>query len=114
MGGYMEVREADMATVATSEVPEAEAEGKIKAIYDDIKDTLRVPTVSPVFRVLATEPDYLQLAWSALKPNVQTAFFEARADDLRRMAVDAASAWGGPPAAGDAPGAADAIRVFHY
>jgi hypothetical protein len=102
-----------MATAAP-EVPEAEAEGKIKGIYDEIKETLRAPTVSLVFRVLATEPDYLQLAWKALKPNVQTAFFEARADELRRMAVDAVATWGGAPAIGDAPEVADAIRVFHY
>lgn len=74
--------------VAPAEVPESQAEGKIKATYDDVKETLRLPYVPDLFRSLAVHPNYLQLAWTALKPNAQTIFFERQSDRLRRTAAD--------------------------
>jgi hypothetical protein len=99
---------------ATMEVPEAEAEGKIKDAYADIKATFRVPIVPALFRSLAVYPDYLLMAWRVLKPNAQTVFFESAADRLRRTAVEAV----GQTRAGSAsPVDADlrgATRVLHY
>jgi hypothetical protein len=98
---------------AVTEVPEAEAEGKIKIVYDDIKSTLRTPVVGLAFRALAVYPDYLQVAWIALKPNVQTVFFEMRADKLRSLAAGALQR-GAAPAAPGIPGPAQAVyEVFH-
>lgn len=97
---------------APTEVSEAQAEGVVKTIYGEIKDTFRVPVVNLVFRVLATHPDYLQLAWTALQPNVQTVFFEQRADAVRRLAAETMSAMGRPPAPSDE--ALATLRVFHY
>ena len=96
------------------EVSEAEAQGKIKDTFEDIKATLRVPYVSSVFRELAVCPDYLLMAWRALKPNAQTVFFERSADEIRSRAAEAVSIsestlW--PPRDADAK---RIIRVFHY
>lgn len=76
---------------APAEVPEGQAEGKIKATYDDVKETLRVPYVPELIRALAVYPNYLQLAWMALKPNAQTVYFERQSDALRRTAADLTS-----------------------
>lgn len=99
---------------AVREVPEAEATGKIKDVYDDIKVTLRIPVVGLQFRALAVNADYLQVAWIALKPNVQTVFFEACADQLRAFAVRSLPA----QVVADAPSAPEAARaaldIFHY
>jgi len=69
------------------ELSEEDATGKLKSIYDEIKMGLRVPSVPRLFRLLAAEyPDYLQVAWSSLKPNVRTVFFEERVNDIRGFA----------------------------
>lgn len=96
-----------------TEVAEADAQGAIKIVYDDIKSTLRVPMVNLVFRVLATYPDYLQLAWRQLKPNLGTVYFETQADSLRSQAVQHVTALGTGPAV-DTADIADVVRVFHY
>lgn len=87
----------------------------IKRVYGDITSALRVPIVDLVFRVLATYPDYLQLAWRQIQPNVQTVYFERRADTIRAAAVEGVTAIAGsaPPALPD-PAIADVLRVFHY
>lgn len=76
---------------APAEVPESEAEGKTKATYEDIKQTLRLPYVPDLMRALAPYPNYFQLAWMALKPNAQTVFFERQSDILRRTAANLTS-----------------------
>ncbi len=94
-----------------AEVPESEAAGKIKGVYDDIKSTLRTPVVGSLFRALAVYPDYLQVAWIGLKPNVQTVFFETRTDQLRAFAVQSLPLTSAPPA----PEAAlQSLDVFRY
>ena len=69
------------------EVTESEAQGKIKAVYEDINSTFGTLSVPLVFRQLATCPDYLEVAWRMLKPNAQTVFFETSADEVRRRAT---------------------------
>jgi hypothetical protein len=97
---------------AVAEIPEAEAEGKLKSVYEDIKGTLRVPAVSPVFLALATCPNYLIAAWTVLKPNAQTVFFEHQADVVRRTAVGGVAGLGRPPAADER--LAPLVRALHY
>lgn len=65
------------------EVSESGAEGKIKAVFEDIKATLAMPTVGSVFRRLAGWPWYLQLSWRNLKPNAETAYFHRSAAETR-------------------------------
>jgi AhpD family alkylhydroperoxidase len=48
-------------------VPEERATGKVAAVYDDIKKTKNLPAVPNFWRVLATNPDHLELVWTRLK-----------------------------------------------
>jgi uncharacterized peroxidase-related enzyme len=48
-------------------VPEDKATGKVAAIYADIKKTKNLQAVPNFWRVLATNPDHLELIWTRLK-----------------------------------------------
>ena len=48
-------------------VPEATATGKVAAVYADIKRTKKIDRVPNLWRVLATNPDHLELVWTRLK-----------------------------------------------
>lgn len=64
-----------------------DAEGRVAQIYDDTRDTLRVPFVNQLFRMLANEPLLLDEAWSSLRPLLRSQRFEALADQLRAIAL---------------------------
>jgi AhpD family alkylhydroperoxidase len=56
------------ARVATiTPIPEEAATGKVAEVYADIKRTKLLATVPNFWRVLATNPDQLELVWSRLK-----------------------------------------------
>lgn len=48
-------------------VEESEAAGKVAAIFADIKATKQIDFVPNFWKVLATNPDHLELVWSRLK-----------------------------------------------
>jgi AhpD family alkylhydroperoxidase len=48
-------------------VSEAAATGKVAAVYADIKKTKGLDAVPNFWRVLATNPDHLELVWTRLK-----------------------------------------------
>ena len=48
-------------------VAEEGATGKVAAIYDDIRKTKGLDRVPNFWRVLATNPDHLELVWTRLK-----------------------------------------------
>ena len=50
-----------------SPVSEEAATGKVAAVYADIKKTKDIATVPNLWRVLATNPDHLELVWTRLK-----------------------------------------------
>jgi AhpD family alkylhydroperoxidase len=54
-----------IATVAP--IAEADAKGKVAEIYADIKQTKNINFVPNLWRVLATNPDHLELVWTRLK-----------------------------------------------
>ncbi len=54
-----------VATVAP--VSEEAATGKVAAVFADIKATKNIAFVPNLWRVLATNPDHLELVWSRLK-----------------------------------------------
>lgn len=57
--------ESRIATVRP--VAEEEATGKVAAIYRDIKETKKLAAVTNFWRVLATNPDHLEMVWTRLK-----------------------------------------------
>ena len=48
-------------------VDEAAATGKVAEIFADIKATKNIPFVPNFWRVLATNPDHLEMVWTRLK-----------------------------------------------
>jgi hypothetical protein len=60
---------------------------RLKPVYEDIQTSLRVPIVNKIFRSLANYPEYLEQAWSEIRPLIVTTEFEKSADALRRQAL---------------------------
>ena len=50
------------------ELPEAEASGNAREIYEEIKSLCGVPMVALIYRHLATIPGALEWAWALLRP----------------------------------------------
>lgn len=48
-------------------VPEDEAVGKVKVIYDEIKSQHKIDFVPNLYKVMAPNPDYLEANWSKVK-----------------------------------------------
>jgi len=48
-------------------VSEAEATGKVATVFADIKTTKKIDFVPNLWRVLATNPDHLEVVWNHLK-----------------------------------------------
>ena len=44
-------------------IPEEEATGKVKALYDEIKADLGTDFVPNLYRAMASNPDYLEANW---------------------------------------------------
>ena len=65
-------------------ITEAEADGEIARIYDDIRRTLAVPVVNLIWRRLAVIPGGLDWAWSGLKPLYASGAIQAAAQALRQ------------------------------
>ncbi|MBI4494202.1 MAG: hypothetical protein HY690_15545 [Chloroflexi bacterium] len=70
------------------EVAEADAPPRVRQVYRALRDTLRVPYVDTLWQVLANYPEYLELAWRELEPNLGTHTAERIADALRARAVE--------------------------
>lgn len=76
-------------------VADDEATGKVRAIYDDIKQTKGIDFVPNFWRVLATNPDQLELIWSRLKALMhpeavgRTSPLDARTREIIAVAVSA-------------------------
>lgn len=76
-----------VATVAP--VPEDGATGKVADIYADIKRTKGIPAVPNFWRVLATNPDHLEMVWTQLKAlmHPEAAGRRARLDPTTREII---------------------------
>jgi uncharacterized peroxidase-related enzyme len=70
-------------------VEESEATGKVAAIFADIKATKGIDFVPNLWRVLATNPDHLELLWSRLKAimHPEAVGRESRLDPLTREII---------------------------
>lgn len=54
-----------MATIRM--VPEEEATGKVKDLYEEIKHTLGISFVPNLYKVMAAKPGYLEANWNKVK-----------------------------------------------
>lgn len=48
-------------------IPEEEATGKVKEIYDEIKSQLGIDFVPNLYRVMASKPGYLEANWNRVR-----------------------------------------------
>lgn len=48
-------------------IPEEEATGKVKEIYQDIKSNLGLDFVPNLYKVMASKPGYLEANWNKVK-----------------------------------------------
>lgn len=64
-------------------VSETEARGETARIFAELKETLGIPHVSMVFRVLASLPRFFPLFWKAARPMLQTGEFFSTAEHIR-------------------------------
>ena len=53
-------------------ISEADATGKAKSIYNDIKATLGIDFVPNMYRAMAVKPDFLEANWNKVKTVMQT------------------------------------------
>jgi AhpD family alkylhydroperoxidase len=79
----------DIAVATVRPVSEEEATGKVAAIYQDIKDTKGIRSVPNFWRVLATNPDHLEMIWTRLKALMHPEAMgrQARLDPLTREII---------------------------
>jgi alkylhydroperoxidase/carboxymuconolactone decarboxylase family protein YurZ len=52
-------------------ISEAEATGKARSIYEDIKATLGLDFVPNMYRAMAVKPDFLEANWNKVKTVMQ-------------------------------------------
>ena len=88
------------------ELPEQEAGGEIKAIYQEIRSCCRVPMVALIYRHLATHDGLLEWSWRVLAPAMRSGALSAAAREaaaqplgiaLQPLALSEASALGLAP-----------------
>ncbi len=48
-------------------IPEEEATGRVKEIYDDIKSRMGIDFVPNLYKVMASKPGYLEANWNKVK-----------------------------------------------
>jgi hypothetical protein len=70
-------------------VEEHHAIGALSQIYADIKDTLQLPFVNSDYKAMARWPSYLDQAWGALKPCIETRAYQAARQEIHSQALAA-------------------------
>lgn len=70
-------------------VDDAAATGKVRAVFDDIKETKGIDSVPNFWRVLATAPDLLEETWTRLKRVMGPGRLDLRTKEMIALAVSA-------------------------
>lgn len=73
-------------------VPEYQAKGELKEVYEDLKKELGVPWVGVITQALAYYEPFFKEAWRQLKPSVKTNLFENRCNQIRLESWNGVSA----------------------
>lgn len=71
-------------------VEEDGGEERIRALFDDIRETLGLSRVNSLYRTLALWPDYLEPVWGGLKPITQRDAYREAGDRLRALSRELA------------------------
>lgn len=68
-------------------VEEHHAAGTLSQVYADIKQTLQLPFINSDYKAMARWPSYLEQAWGALKPCIDTPAYQAGRFDINAHAL---------------------------
>ena len=65
-----------------AEIAELDATGQTREIYDDFNSSIGLPTITLIYRHMATTPGCLEWAWALLRPNFVSGTFAREAEHL--------------------------------
>lgn len=68
-------------------VSEAEATGKVKNVFEDIKATKEIDFIPNFWRALANNPDHLEATWQKLKVVMQPGKLDQLTKEIIALAV---------------------------
>jgi AhpD family alkylhydroperoxidase len=68
-------------------VDENTKDPKVRAIFQDIKETKQIERVPNIWRALATNPDHLELCWTRLKAIMKPGKVDALTKEMIALAV---------------------------
>jgi len=68
-------------------IQESEAEGKVKEIYDEIKNTRQITEVPNFWKMLSNDPNELDRTWSSLKEIMKKGALDPLTKELIYVAV---------------------------
>jgi uncharacterized peroxidase-related enzyme len=68
-------------------VSEAEATGKVKAVYDDIKATKKIDFVPNFWKALSVNPEHLEAVWQKLKVVMKPGKLDPLTKEIIALAV---------------------------
>ena len=68
-------------------ITEQEATGKVKAIFEDIKNTKGIDFIPNIWRALATCPDHLEVTWQRLKTIMRPGKLDLLTKEIIALAV---------------------------
>ncbi len=68
-------------------VSEAEATGKVKAVYDDIKATKKIDFVPNFWKALSVNPGHLEAVWQKLKVVMKPGKLDPLTKEIIALAV---------------------------
>lgn len=71
-------------------MPESEAAGRVKEIFEEIRSTLGLPFVPQLFRALGYRPQQLEAVWAQIKGLFGGGVLDVRTKGLAALAVAAA------------------------
>ena len=60
---------------------------KVRAVFEDIKDTEKIDRVPNIWRALATHPEHLELCWSRLKAIMRPGKIDLLTKEIIALAV---------------------------
>ena len=68
-------------------IEDAEATGKVREVFDDIKKTKEIDFVPDIWRALANNPDHLEQTWTKLKPIMRPGKIDLLTKEIIALAV---------------------------
>lgn len=75
--------------VRFSLVEERDAPPRVRAIYEDMRATLKLPFIETEYKAMASYPDWLEVWWRDCKPRVLEPRYQVLARELGLAGVDA-------------------------